>query len=572
MRSAAPPPGPFVLLIWALKPSAAAFAILVVTLLGVWICELAIPFLLGATVDAAVARRDAFSEIFRLGAEALLITAALYAFHTVYLRAETRLVARGTFRLRRHLYTGLIGQPLSFLSASRNGEIAQRLMSDTDVLDAHAIYLFADVPFSVLTILGVFAVMTWMQPMMALLVSAVLVAVAVLSSIVGRPLGTTERLIRHRWARLGGRLQETLACFRAVKSFGRERFEIGRLDGEGERLLRAEIAAGEIVARLEPLAQLMTTFGFLAVVWYGAYLVQAGALTPGRLVAFIAYMELMREPVRDAGSHYAHYKQSLGTLRRISDLAARLAPPVRGGMAMPEGPLGVELRDVSLCPPCSERRTLDGISLSAAPGEIIAIAGENGAGKSTLTDVLLGLLRPDCGTIHVGGVPLEEWDSSAFRRVVAALPQGALLFHGTIEENICYGAPDAGDEDGLHAAIEMAGLAPVIARLPHGIRTMVGDRGDRLSGGERQRVALARALLADPRILVLDEPASALDTAALPYLLHVLREGRKDRLTFVVSHHPEILAVADRVVVLDRGRVACICKPSELGANMRAAA
>ena len=572
MRSNTPPSGPFSLLAWALKPSPRALAVLVVTLLGVWICELAIPFLLGATVDAAVATRDAGRQIFRLGGAAVLVAAGLYAFHTVYLRAETRLVARGTFRLRRYLYTRLVEQPLSSLSASRSGEIAQRLMSDTEVLDAHAIYLFADVPFSVLTIFGVFAVMTWMQPVLALLVSAVLIVVAVLSRYVGRPLGTAERLIRHRWARLGGRLQETLDCFRTVKSFGRERFEIDRLNCEGDRLLRAEIAAGEIVARLEPLVQLTTTFGFLAVVWYGAFLVHSGALTPGELIAFIAYMELMREPIRDAGAHYAHYKQSAGTLRRIAQLAARLAPPMRGGTAIPDGPLGVELRDVGFSWPGDERRILDGVSISVAPGEIVAIIGENGAGKSTLVDVLLGLLKPDRGTVEAGGVPLEEWDISAFRRVAAVLPQDALLFHAAIEENIRYGTSGGGNEDDIRAAIEKAGLAPVIARLPRGLRTLVGDRGERLSGGERQRVALARALLSRPRILVLDEPAAALDAEALPALLNILHEGRNERLTMIVTHHPEIIAVADRVIVLEQGRVARVCKPSDLGSDMRVAA
>ena len=317
------------MLAWALKPRPGELATLVATLLGVWFCELVIPFLLGATVDAAVAKGGAFSAIFRLGAGALLAAAALYLFHVHYLRAETRLVARGTFRLRRHLYARIIEQPLSALSGTRKGEIAQRLMSDTEVLDEHAIYFFADVPFSFLTIAGVFAVMMWMQPVLALLVSAVLVAVAIVSQIIGRPLGTTEKLIRHRRSRLGGKLQETLDCFRAVKCFGHERREIGRLDSVGDRLMQAEIAAGGIVARLEPLLQLMTTFGFLAVVWYGAFLVHARTITPGSLVAFIAYMELMREPIRDAGALYAHYKQSAATLRRITDLADRLCPARR---------------------------------------------------------------------------------------------------------------------------------------------------------------------------------------------------------------------------------------------------
>ncbi|HEY6578041.1 MAG TPA: ABC transporter ATP-binding protein, partial [Rhizomicrobium sp.] len=306
-------------------------AILVPTLLGVWFCELAIPLLLGDAVDAAVSRANGVEAILRFGAATLVVSAALYAFHAVYLRAETRLVARGTFRLRRHLYTRLIEQPLSHFAGARKGEVAQRLMSDTQVLDSHAIFLLADVPFSVLTMLGVFAVMAWMQPALAFLVCAVLVAAAVLSQRVGRPLGTMERLIRHRWARLGGKLQESLEAIRAVKSFGREPHETHRLDCEAERLLQAEVAAGEVAARLEPLLQLMTTFGFLAVVWYGAVLVYDGALTPGRLVAFVAYMELMRESIADAGAHYAHYKQSAGTLGRIAGFLEQLGLPLQSG-------------------------------------------------------------------------------------------------------------------------------------------------------------------------------------------------------------------------------------------------
>ncbi|HEX4080412.1 MAG TPA: ABC transporter ATP-binding protein [Rhizomicrobium sp.] len=563
MPNALPRPKSMALLGWALKPSAREFAILSLTLLGVWICELSIPFLLGDTVDAAVSK-TAGAEIPRLGGATLVIAVALYALHAAYLRAEIRLVARATFRLRQHLYTRLLEQPLSWFARPRKGEIAQRLMSDSEVMDAHAIYLLADVPFAVLTVLGVFTVMLWMQPLLASLVSAVLVAVAAVSHRVARPLGTLEKSVRHRWARLGGRLQESLDAFRTVKSFGRERYETRRLDREGERLLRAEIAAGQVVARLEPLLQLITTFGFLAVVWYGAVLVYDGALTPGRLVAFIAYMELMREPVRDAGAYFAHYKQSAAMLGRIAGFLKQLGFSLPSGHAKSEGPLTVEMEDVHFAYPDAGRAVLKGISLSAAPGEIVAVIGENGAGKSTLMDVLLGLLPPDRGAVRVGGIPLEEWDATAWRNATAVLPQTPLLFHASIGENIRYGAPETGDEE-VDLAVEQAGLLPVIERLSRGLKTVVGDRGEKLSGGERQRVALARALLRRPRLLVLDEPGSALDAAALPCLGRILRDGCKDRVTFVISHDPETVACADRVIVLESGRIACICNPSELG-------
>lgn len=554
MRTAPSSLTPSGLLGWAVKPTPRQLVVLIATLMGVWICELSIPLLLGEAVDAAVSRTGGMQSIVHLGAAVMAVAALLYLLHTTYLRAETRLVARGTFRLRQYLYTRLLEQPLSFFSTRRKGEIAHRLMSDAEVIDSHAIYLIADIPFSALTVVGVFSVMLWMEPMLALLVSGVLVAVAAVSHRVGRPFDARERLVRHRWARLGGRLQESLDAFRTVKSFGREEFEMQRLDRSGEDLMRAETAVGQVLARLEPLTQLTGTFGFLSVIWYGGILVYDGTITPGRLVAFIAYVELMREPVRDAGLYYAHFRQSLGTLARIGDFLKMLAPPRRGGDATANGPFGIEIRDICFTYPGRERAALDGISISASPGETIVVTGENGAGKSTLLDAILGLLSPDRGSIHAGGIPLENWCPDAWRNATATVPQEIVLFHASIEDNIRYGAPDPTAAD-VGAAIDRAGLAEVIARLPRGIKTVVGERGAQLSGGERQRVALARALVGMPRLLVLDEPGSALDRATLGHIVENLRADRENRVTFVITHDPQLVAGADRVIVLDGGRV-----------------
>lgn len=561
--------GPFALLLWALNPGPRRLAILGPTLFGVWLCELTIPFLLGDTVDAAVSKFGGIDGILVPGSSALAVSGVLYVLHTAYLRAETDLVARATFRLRQHLYTRLVEQPLSFFTARRKGELAHRLMSDTEVLETHAIYLLADVPFALLTVCGVCAVMLWMQPALAVLVSAVLIGVSVLAQRVGQPLETLERSIGRRRARLGGKLQETLDAIRAVKTFGQEVRESQRLGEASAQLMAAGISSGRIVARLEPLLQLTGTFGFLAVTCYGAVLVFQGALSPGRLVAFIAYMELMREPVRDAAAYWTHYRKSAAMLARISGLLATFTAPVPHGHGAVEGPLGIEVCGVSYSYPDSGRIVLDDITFSLAPGETVAVVGENGAGKSTLMDLLLGLCTPQHGTIRAGGLPLADWDSRAWRESVAAVPQDAVMFHVSIEENIRYGAPLATDEDIVEAAFQ-AGLAPVLARLPRGLGTMAGERGAMLSGGERQRIALARALIRKPQLLILDEPAAALDAEGANNARRLLQNFSNGRTTFFVTHDPQTIAMADRVIVLEAGKLVRFCAPSQLGIGERA--
>jgi ABC-type multidrug transport system fused ATPase/permease subunit len=181
----------------------------------------------------------------------------------------------------------------------------------------------------------------------------------------------------------------------------------------------------------------------------------------------------------------------------------------------------------------------------------VAIAGPNGAGKSTLADIVLGLRQPDSGSVSIGGLFIEDWDPRALRHAVAAIPQNAELFRGTLEENIVYGAPAAGTDE-VKAAIEAAGLQRVIARLPHGLQTIVDSAV--LSGGERQLVALARAMIRDPRVLVLDEPGAGLDADALAHLGGVLRHSSHDRVTIIVAHDAALLSLADRAVFLAQGK------------------
>lgn len=554
MDRSPPKPAPLALLRWALSPRPGELALLAITLLGVWACELGIPFLLGKTVDTAIERHAGFHGLAELGAATLALTLMLYLLHAVYLRREARTIARAACDLRQHLYTRIMSQPLSFFADNATGEIAHQIMADADVIDNHGIYLFADVPFAVLSVTGIFIVMAIMQIKLALLVLATLSGAVVLARITGHPLGAMERTVRHRWSLMGGLLQETFGAIRTVKIFGRESHERNRLDSANAELSDAENASGRIFARLEPLLELIRTSGVLLVVWYGAYLVYAGAITAGVLVAFIAYMERMNEAIQDAGSYYRHYEQTKGTLGHIVELLGKLVPAPRTGSLRQEGVIALGIHDVCLRYSGRSDAVLRNVSFSVEPGEIVAIMGVNGSGKTTLMDIILGLRAPDSGSVFIGGLTIEDWDEDFLRKAISAIPQDVVLFSGTLEDNIRYGALTASGEDIARAAKE-AGLSDVVARLPQGFASAVGERGAMLSGGERQRVALARALLSDARILVLDEPDAMLDCETSLDLMRVLRKSAHSRVTLIVTHNPRTAQDADRTLILRGGKL-----------------
>ncbi len=556
---------PWGILLWSFSASRSQLAVLATTLLAVLAAELALPWLLGDTVDAAVTNRD-LGRIVTLGLGMLAVAVFLYLFHYLYLRAEAELEAQATFRLRAYVYRRLIEQPLNFFAQQKGGEIGHRIMNDSEVMQRHGTYLLADVPFAFLTVAGVAAVMLWTQLSLALLVLAVLTLASFLAHRVARPLASIEKSANSLFASVGGRLQEIIGGIRTVKGFGREKYEVERLDSAGQKLASAEVRAGRIVARLEPLLELMEALGLIVVVWYGAYLVLTDALSAGKLVAFIAYMELLSEPMQRAGRYYGQFQQARGTLRRIVKLLGSMpARPRRRGKAFPENP-SITARDVQFSYPGTGKAAVYGVSLAVSAGDIIAVVGPNGAGKSTLMDLLLGFQAAQAGEVRIGDTALAEIDEDSLRAASAVLSQDVFLFHASLAENIGYGRLDASDGE-VERAAERAGLRPLIERLPQGLQTVIGDRGSKLSGGERQRVALARVLIREPKVVVFDEPTSQLDGAAVRDTGNILRENAEGRITFVIAHRIETVRIATRVVVMDQGRIVAEGDPVEVENN-----
>ncbi len=528
--------------------------------------ELAIPWLIKLAVDAAL-EEEGPQHLDRLGLAMLGIVVILYVSHVALLRIEARLLAGALFRLRQRLYSHFHAQSLAFFHRHKVGELLHRATNDVSVFGDHATELASDLPFDLLTVAGVLGLMLWLDPRLTALVAAFLAASSLVSWRIGRPLPTIRRSLQQIGARLSARLQEGLAGARTVRAFGNQRREIELLDTENQEMRRLELSGERLEAWIVPVFDLMEILGIIVVAWYGGHLILAKRLTPGGLVAFIAYMEILAGPVSRISRYYRHLQgcRAVGA-RLVESLADRDELPAGRGLIPAGAAASVVLEHVSFRYPGAERDALVDVSFEVEPGQVVAVVGRNGAGKSTLIDVILRLHDPTAGHVLLGGLDLRDWDDDRRRAWMGVMPQEVFLFHSSVAENIAYGRPGASRAD-IEEAARAAGLEPILNRLPKGLDEVIGDRGARLSGGERQRLALARLFLRDPALLVLDEPTAHLDGEASGHVGEALRGLMKERTTFIVAHRVETVQLADRVLLLDQGRLVDDGAPGDLEAS-----
>lgn len=528
--------------------------------------ELAIPWLIKLAVDAALEEAGP-RHLDRLGLAMLGVIAVLYVSHAALLRVEARLLAGASFALRRRLYSHFHTQSLAFFHRHKVGELLHRATNDVTVFGDHATELASDLPFDLLTVGGVLGLMLWLDPRLTALVAAFLAVSSLVSWWIGRPLPTIRRSIQQIGARLSARLQEGLAGARTVRAFGNQRWEIELLDTENREIRRLELSGERLEAWIVPVFDLMEILGIIVVAWYGGHLILAKQLTAGGLVAFIAYMEILAAPVSRVSRYYRHLQGCRATGARLVEiLADRDELPVGRGLTPVAPAASVVLEHVSFRYPGVEHDALADVSFEVEPGQVVAVVGRNGAGKSTLMDVILRLHDPTAGRVLLGGLDLRDWDDDRRRALMGVMPQEVFLFHSSVAENIAYGRPGASRAD-IEGAAQAAGIESVLSRLPKGLGEVIGDRGTRLSGGERQRLALARLFLRDPALLVLDEPTAHLDGEALGDVGEALRGLMKGRTTFIVAHRAETVRLADRVLLLDQGRLVDDGAPVDLEAS-----
>jgi len=432
------------------------------------------------------------------------------------------------------------------------GELLAHMEADVKA----AVDLYWPVPFA----LGVIALTVF--AMVALIVTDPFLALV--GAVLFPTLALMNRSFAHRMEAPARRAQERIGVVSAVahesidgalvvKTLGREHAETERLAVQAGMLRDDRVEGGYVRATFDAALEALPTLASALLLMVGAWRVSHGAVTLGELISFIALFGLLSWPMRFIGWILEELPRAVVAYERLDRVFAEevTVRPPEHPVALPDGPLGVEVRDVELT--YDGDRVLDGVTLEVRPEESVAIVGPTGEGKSTLAQLLVRLSDPQGGAIRLGGVDLREVDPGALRRAASIVFQESFLFATTVRENIALDS-GASDED-VERAARIAAADRVAERLPQGFETVVGERGHTLSGGERQRVALARAIVRAPRILILDDATSAVDPAIEAQILRALRRDLRTTL-IVVAYRLSTIRLADRVIFLQDGRVA----------------
>jgi len=458
--------------------------------------------------------------------------------------------------IRVQVYSHLQELSLRFFGDNRTGEIVSRITNDTSLLQSAITEDLVALLRQGLTLIGAVVLLFWLDWRLTLIILLGVPFITLTMVWLGRKIRRESRAVQDALARSASVVEETTAGVRIVKSFTRESYEIDRFARAAGEIYAAAMRRAKISATLGPIIGFLAFASITITLWFGAYEVIQGQLTAGDLVAYLIYTMMVATPIASLAGLYASFQAAIGATERLFDLLdekpdilskpdAILLPPLRG-----------EVRFEQVTFTYSEDiPVLREVSFEAQPGQVIALVGPSGAGKSTLISLIPRFWDVDGGIVFMDGYDIREVNLSSLREQIGIVPQETILFSDSVYANIQYGKLDATTTE-VEAAAKAANAHDFILNdLPEGYQTEVGERGVKLSGGQRQRVAIARAILKDPRILILDEATSSLDSESEGLVQEALEHLMKKRTSFVIAHRLSTVIKADWVLVLHEGRL-----------------
>ena len=538
-----------------LRPLAAALIIgLVLDGLDA-VAGLALPALVRNGIDHGVEAK-AFGAIVLVSLIGLAIVLADWLVN----RAETMVVGRNgerlLYTLRVKLFAQLQRLGLDFYEREMSGRILTRMTTDVDALSTFLQTGLVTMVSSVLTFFGVLAALLIINLRLGLAVLCIF-PVLIVATLVFRSKSTRAyNESRERVAAVNANFAENVAGLRVTQAFRREQANQDRFGALSHAFLVSRLRAQRYIAIYFPFVQTLSTAAGAIVLVLATGQMHSGALTTGALIAYLLYIDMVFSPVQQLSQVFDGYQQAMVGLHRITDLLRLRTSTPPPGRPVDAGRLRgrIELRDMDFSYGGSEANALSGINLTVEPGETVALVGQTGAGKSTLVKLIARFYDATGGQVLVDGTDVRDYDLASYRHQLGIVPQESYLFAGTVRDSIAYARPDASDAE-VEAAARATGAHDMIIRLAGGYAHEVAERGRNLSAGQRQLIALARAQLADPAILLLDEATAALDLAAEAAVNHAISELTAARTTIVVAHRLTTAARADRIMVLDSGRI-----------------
>jgi ATP-binding cassette subfamily B multidrug efflux pump len=512
------------------------------------------PFVIGAAIDS-LTRSFALQKVLQFAA----ILAALSAIKGIFqywMRVIIIGISRDVeFDLRNDLFARLVSLSWDFYGKYRTGDIMARSTNDLNAVRmmlGPGIMYWTETMFTLILSVGVMAWVDWPLALIALAPAPIVSFVVI---VFGRMIHTRFERIQKMFSEISSRVQENLAGVRVIRAYVQEKSELHRFEELNREYIGENIKLARAQGMFMPTLQALVGLGFLAVLWAGGARVLSGSISLGSFVMFNSYVGLLVWPMIALGWVVNLMERGTASLARIDELMQQQAtiavPPAPRSLARAKGE--IEFRNVGVA--FGDSVSVDGVNLRIPAGSTAAIVGHTGSGKSTLVNLIPRIIDATSGAVLVDGHDVREYSPARLREQIGFVPQETFLFSMTLGENIAFGVKDATD-DQIGRAADIAGLATDLESFPNGLKTMVGERGITLSGGQKQRTAIARAVLRNPRILILDDALSSVDTLTEEKILTALQQVMKGRTTILISHRVSTIRNADRIYVIEHGRLA----------------
>ena len=490
----------------------------------------------------------------------LILLAAVYGGSALMSYLQGRLSAKlsqVTVRtMRRDLFESLVHLPIRYIDNHSHGDLMSRMTNDVENISTTISQSIGSLISGVLTVIGTFVIMLTYSPLLTLISLSTIILTIIVSSKMTKYMKKYFIEQQVILGRINGHVEETVTGYRTVVAYSKEQDSIDAFRGMSDELRRTGIKAQIFGGMMGPLMNCISNFGFVLIAAFGGWFSIQGWITVGTIQAFILYSKQFSRPINEIANQYANIQTAIAGAERIFEVMEAEPEPKGGDKPFSADEVRGDIRfegiDFGYVP---EKQVLKGLDLWVKQGQKIAIVGATGSGKTTIVNLLTRFYDVDSGVITVDGTDITQIPMSELRRAIAIVLQDTVLFSGTIGENIRYGNSDATEEQ-MKAAAAKAYADEFIERLPDKYDTVLSEGGSNLSQGQRQLLSIARAVLADPKILILDEATSSVDTRTEMHIQSAMVALMKNRTSLIIAHRLSTIRDADKIVVIDRGRVA----------------